>query len=134
VAVIVTSFSYISPEGVDLLRKIARDIQYRVASELTVVQFTPKFMSTGEWVGRLDYRVPDDFSQCIAHCCMLEGHDGVLDSVQKMQSRTDRRGRFIPFPHPSPANPDETIVEAPAKPSRNMVQIENEGPGWERIV
>jgi proline-rich tail region repeat protein len=118
----------------EVLRKIARDIQYRIASELTVVQFTPKFMSSGEWVGRLDYRIPDDFSQCITHCCMLEGHGDVLDSVQQMRSRTDRQGHFTPYPQLNPANPDVKIVEVPAKPGRTMAQIENEGPGWERIV
>jgi hypothetical protein len=133
----------LAPGALKLLAAIEGAVQLKVTgiapsntTEMRVVRFTPSFLSSGLWVGRLDYCLrKDPHEPGTVRCAMLEGTSkgeggwGTLDTVQHLLSTRAWR---------APANPNVVIVDE-AKlpkpvPGRSMTAIEVDGPGWGRIV
>ena len=124
----------LTPGALKLLQAIEAALQITLTgiapsntTVLAVVRFTPSFLSSGMWVGRLDYRLMRDaFEPGTIRCAMLEGTEGKLDTVQHLLSTRKWR---------SPANPNVTIVNVPppAPPGRSLIAIEVDGPGWGRL-
>ena len=124
----------LSPGALKLLKAIEASVQIKVTgialsntTVMAVVRFTPSFLSSGMWVGRMDYRLMRDTHEPgTIRCVVLEGTEGKLDTVQHLLSTRAWR---------SPANPNVTIVNMPPPPppGRSMIAIEVDGPGWGRL-
>ena len=130
----------LTPGAIKLLQAIEAVLQVKITgippgntTVMTVVKFTPSFLASGMWVGRLDYCLKKDpHAPGSIRCAMLEGTGatesgwGKLDTVQHLLSTRQWR---------SPDNPNVTVVNVPppAPPGRCLIAIEVDGPGWGRL-
>ena len=109
----------LTPEAKELLESpgFRAQVVSKIArgDEVLVLDFTPRFLSFGGWVGRLDYQVRDN-PQVLTS--ILEGTGKSLETVQHIRNMAQLK------------KPKDPVY----RQGRSMLQIELEGPGWERIA